>query len=590
MLAFQLWFAAFYAVAFGPGLAWLLSKLVRASGSLAVSNYELTGFFMSLPGILFLISFATINLALMFLNNSGLVLIAGAVRHRRQISALSLLRHNLFKFRRLATLGLCVLLGAVLLALPCAGIVALIAKTHLGAADINYYLAQEPPEWHRAKWQAIATVVVFGIVGAWAVLRLSVGIQFALYSDFSPLDCLKNSWRLTKNCWLPLLRVLLTWWLGLTLVSVAIGFVYTQCAQEVLEWSGLRLGWVSVTAGLSAAGYLLGGLAFGVIGGGVNEILLTNYFFDQAGSSAREPVMKPGGGETEFEKLFRLVAWGSAVVAVAVSIGGVIAALASIQADQRPLVTAHRGSSAKAPENSLSALRAAIEDGADFAEIDVQHTADGQLVLMHDADFMRVSGQSNALANVTLEQARQLDISGKFRHEFEGERIGTLQEAIDLVRGKMKLNIELKYNLPDPQLASDVVALIRKNDFADQSVLTSLDLAPLLEVEALWPELETGLIVTAVVGDVTKIPVDFYSLNFARASASFIDLAHKRGKDVHVWTINSVGQMNQMIEQGADNLITDVPEQVRELLHERSQLSHTELIALRLRNALIYGY
>lgn len=591
VLAFQLWFAAFYAVLFGPGLAWLLNKLVRTSGSLAVSNYELTSFFLSVPGILFLVTFSIINLALVFLNNSGLVLIAGAIRHGRSVSPLKLLQQNLLNFRRLATLGMWILLSLVVLALPCAGIVALIAKTHLGAADINYYLAEQPPEWFRAQRQAIAVIGVFGLLGGWIGLRWSVAIQFALYSTSSPLNCLKDSWRLTRKQWIPLLGMLAVWWVGITLVSLIIGAAYTALNHMALEWSGLNLGWVMFVVGMVAGGYLIGGLSYGVVSAGVNELLLTNYFFDRVDSSIRYPEPRSVDvGDSRFEKMFRTVAWSSAIIAVVISISGVAASLASVRADQNPLVTAHRGSSAKAPENSLSALRLAIEHESNFAEIDVQHTADGQLVLMHDADFMRVSGVPARLANVSLEQARRFDISGKFKTEFAGEKIGTLQEAIDLARGKMKLNIELKYNLADPTLANDVVELVLNNNFSDQCVLTSLELSPLLQIEERWPELETGLILTAVVGDATKFPVDFYSLNSAQATPAFINLAHKRGKDIHVWTINTREQMNQMIEQDADNLITDVPDQVRELLRERGELSQAERMALRLQNGLLYGY
>lgn len=591
ILEFQLWFGALSAVIFGPGLAWLLNRLVGASGSLAVSNYELAGFFLSVPGMCFLAAFSTLSLALLFLNNAGLVMIAGAIRNDRPVSPLRLLNQNLFRFPKLATLGAWVLLSVFVLAVPCVTSFWIIFETHLGEADINYYLSQRPPEWLRAQWLAGTVLGVFGMLGGWIALRWSVAIQYALYSDLSPLNCLRESWRLTRRRWFSLLRVLATWWVGLTLVSVAIGFVYSLISHAVLEGSGLELRWVVPVVAIVSTGYMIGGFAYGVVGGGVNELLLTNYFFDHVNQSVTYPTVSVGADSTlPYERAFRRVAWIAAMVAVVGAIVGAAGALASVRTDQQPLVTAHRGSSAVAPENSLSALKLAIEHHSDFAEIDVQHTADGHIVLMHDADFMRISGQPYQLEKVTLRQARQFDISGKFKSEFGGEQIGTLQEAIDLVRGKMKLNIELKYNRKDPELAGDVVALILRNDFADQCVLTSLDLDPLLEIEEKWPGLETGLIVTAVVGDVTRIPVDFYSLNFARATPAFISLAHKRGKDVHVWTINSVEQMNQMIELGADNLITDVPDEVRQLLEYRSRLTKAERVALRLRNALLHGY
>ena len=131
-------------------------------------------------------------------------------------------------------------------------------------------------------------------------------------------------------------------------------------------------------------------------------------------------------------------------------------------------VTAHRGSSARAPENTLSAVRQAITDGADFAEIDVQTTADGELVVLHDGDLMRMAGDSRRLRDLTLSQAKELDVGKKFNAEFEGERIPTLAEVIRLSRGRIQLNIELKYNWPDPSLAGKVVELLRREGFPDQ--------------------------------------------------------------------------------------------------------------------------
>jgi glycerophosphoryl diester phosphodiesterase len=591
VLFFQLWLAALSAVAFGPALAWLLNRLVSASGSMAVSNYELVGFFLSVPGVIFLVVFSTISLGLIFLNNSGLVVISGALRHDDSVSPVRLLQHNLTKFRRLALLGLWALLFGVILAIPFVLTLWLIVQTQLGAADINYYLATEPPEWIRAKRLAGSTIGVFVLIGGWVALRWSVAIQHLLYSEASPLSCLGESWRLTRGRWGSLFLLLAMWWIGLTVVSGGIGFVYTAAGSTLLEWAGLSLGWVTIVVALIAAGYLIGGVAYGVVGAGINELLLTEFFFEHAGSSVqfRKPPEKLAS-ETRLELTFRRVVWASAAIALVGSVSGIVGALSSVRTDHQPLVTAHRGSSASAPENSLSALKLAIEQRADYSEIDVQHTADGVIVLMHDADFMRIAGEPYKLDKVTLRQAREFDISGKFKDEYAGERVGTLQEAIDLARDKMKLNVELKYNRPNADLASSVVELIRKNDFEDQCVITSLELAPLLAIEEKWPDMETGLIVSAVVGDVTRIPVDFYSLNSAQATPSFINLAHKRGKGVHVWTINTSRQMNQMIEQGADNLITDVPDQVRDLLRYRSELSPAERMALRMRNALLYNY
>ena len=167
-------------------------------------------------------------------------------------------------------------------------------------------------------------------------------------------------------------------------------------------------------------------------------------------------------------------------------------------------VTAHRGASVRAPENSMAAFREAYEAGTDYVELDVQRTRDGAIVVIHDGDLMRMGGDPRKVQDLTLAEIETIDIGRKRGPQYAGERVPTLAEVIDYAQGRFRINIELKYNVPDPQLAAAVVALLREKQFLDQVVITSLDHAALRQVEKLQPSLETGLIVTAAVGNVTR--------------------------------------------------------------------------------------
>src|SRR5262249_32888341 len=138
-------------------------------------------------------------------------------------------------------------------------------------------------------------------------------------------------------------------------------------------------------------------------------------------------------------------------------------------ADRPPvLVTAHRGHARAAPENTLSAMRKAIESRADYAEMDVQLTADGKVVLLHDRDLKRLAGVSRRLDELSYDEVRQLDVGSWFAPAFSGERVPTLAEVIALCRGKIRLNIELKFFGPDRRLARAVAELIREQDFESE--------------------------------------------------------------------------------------------------------------------------
>lgn len=147
---------------------------------------------------------------------------------------------------------------------------------------------------------------------------------------------------------------------------------------------------------------------------------------------------------------------------------------------------AHRGASAYEPENTLRAFRRAIELGADMSELDVQLSKDGALVIMHNSSVDATTNGHGLVRDLTLMELQQLD-AGK------GERVPTLQQAIDLVRGKNGLYIELKA----PETPRPTVTLLRANQFtADHQVIVGSFSADLVrETKNLAPEISTALLV-----------------------------------------------------------------------------------------------
>ncbi len=246
------------------------------------------------------------------------------------------------------------------------------------------------------------------------------------------------------------------------------------------------------------------------------------------------------------------------------------------------LVTAHRGSSLQAPENSLSAIRQAIDDGADFAEIDVQETRDGTLVLLHDTDLMRIAGLPKKIWEVDYAEIKDLDAGSWFSDAFATEHIPTLEQAMDLAQGRIRLNIELKYNGHDQDLAGRVARLVKTRGFSDHCIITSLDAKGLIAVSAIAPDLRLGLIVTVSMGDVSQLPVDLLSMNREQATPAQVRTNRGKGLETHVWTINDRSDMARMIERGVNNIITDEPALLRQVIAERAALSDAELLLLSL--------
>ena len=108
-------------------------------------------------------------------------------------------------------------------------------------------------------------------------------------------------------------------------------------------------------------------------------------------------------------------------------------------------LTAHRGASTSAPENTMPAMEAAVDQMADFAELDVQETRDGVLVLFHDSTLERIDGTRRTIRSLSWDELQQVDAGGWYSEQYSGTRIPKLEDVIEYVRGRMMLNIEIKY-------------------------------------------------------------------------------------------------------------------------------------------------
>lgn len=236
---------------------------------------------------------------------------------------------------------------------------------------------------------------------------------------------------------------------------------------------------------------------------------------------------------------------------------------------RRVEITAHRGSSMGAPENSLSALRQAIADGADWAEVDVQETADGVLVLLHDADLRRVAGCDARIWELPFAEVRALDAGSWFSPHFAGEPIATLAEALDLARGRIGLNLELKDNGHQRHLAERTAELVRARAQPGRCLITSASPILLRRVRAAAPEVPIGLVVTAPGQDAGDLRLDLVSLHLRLATPERVRANRAAGLATHVWTVNDPAEMRRLIALGVDNLITDQPALLRRILADR---------------------
>ena len=231
-------------------------------------------------------------------------------------------------------------------------------------------------------------------------------------------------------------------------------------------------------------------------------------------------------------------------------------------------ITAHRGSSSGAPENTMAALEKAVEEMADRAEIDVQETADGVIVLCHDTSLKRVAGINTKVSDLTLEQIKKLDVGSWFSSEYQGEQIPTLEEVMEYAKGKIDLNIEIKNLGNSSGLPEKVIELVEKHEMQEQCVITSTNRFYLKRVKAVNPEIRTGYIISAAYGNFYSDEfIDLISIRSSFVTERMIESAHEAGKAVHAWTVNGKVEMERLKQLGVDDMITDRPVLAREILY-----------------------
>jgi glycerophosphoryl diester phosphodiesterase len=247
-----------------------------------------------------------------------------------------------------------------------------------------------------------------------------------------------------------------------------------------------------------------------------------------------------------------------------------------VRMDDDVVVIAHRGAAGRAPENTLASVAAAIEDGADFVEIDVQETLDGRVIVIHDADFMRVGNNPLRVWDGTFEEIRQIDIGSWFGPAFVGQHPPTLEEVLEMCRDKAHVVIELKYYGHDQQLEQRVVNIVEDAGMADQIEVMSLKAEAVQTMKSLRPRWKVGLLTAKAVGDLTTTESDFLAVHSGIATNAFVRRAHAAGKDVYAWTVNDRRNMFRMMTAGVDGLITDEPAAARQVIETRAELSSGE--------------
>jgi len=237
-----------------------------------------------------------------------------------------------------------------------------------------------------------------------------------------------------------------------------------------------------------------------------------------------------------------------------------------------PQVIAHRGASAEAPENTPAAFRRALAIGVDAVELDVHLSADGEPVVLHDPLLERTTDGRGPVGGLSLAELRRLDAGRWFGEPFAGERILTLAEALDFLRG-VRVIVEVK-NAPVayPGIAARVAAVIRESGHPAVTV-SSFDHPVLVEIKTQMPFLETAVLYVARPVNPLRLAQDagagVLHPHWAMLTPDLVTSAHTAGLRVEVWVVDEPEDLQRIVALGPDGVMTNHPERLRAVLAGR---------------------
>ena len=578
---------AYKAIAFAllmPATTLLLYWLRARTSQRVVADTDIAMFFLTTPtGIVTLILGGSLIVAITAVEASCLMAVGVGQSQGVSLNGRGALRFgaaNALNVLRLSGhMVLRVMLGVLPFALA-AGVVYLVL---LRAHDINYYLAEHPPEFWIAAFLIGLIGIGFALLLARTIARWAFAWPLVVFEQVHPRQALGESARRAAGSY------------GLILASLAMGAASAFVVTSTLTWLMRAIGFwgaPSVAGSLPLLLLFLGlwtlvaavlALAVNVVNFSLFAMVLTRLYQRLAQRTPASVAQYAG-------EVWRIRLTGRSGIGllalVVLGMGGVAALAFLATRNQAPVVIiAHRGSSAVAPENTLAAFRLAAEQRTDLVELDVQESSDGQVLVAHDADLMKVSGNPASIWETDAATLRAIDIGTYKDPRYAAERVPTLAEALAICKGRCKVLVELKSYGHNQRLEERVVQIVEAAGMVNECEFMSLDHDMVRKMKELRPSWRVGILVAKAMGDLTEWNADFLAVEARMASRRFVRRAHRAGQDVYIWTANDPAWMLVGLTRGVDGLITDHPDVARRVIAARARLSEPQrlLVALLIR-------
>ncbi|MED0961780.1 glycerophosphodiester phosphodiesterase [Bacillus paramycoides] len=561
VLTFQLVYKLLAAIVFIPLFGIIFNKLLYFGGYANATNDELLAFLKTPYGILAIVILSILALFLIFTEFAVLIIISYFAHKRQKVK----LRPILYKtVTYLPSLFTYCLPGFILYA------VVLLPLLNMGYETALIPQIQIPNfitgELFKTTMGQVGYYTFFAVV-AYLNLRWIFVLPIVVLEQKPFRVAARKSATLVKESFFKVLFFLVGFFISIGIVYVVFFGIYLLCLWGVYEFTNPK-GTFALLAESTMSVFLTSTLyLFSFIVTPFYIMAITRLYLQKV---PVEDVLLEEGldySKTKADKcFFKKHRWkfiGVYIVGI-ITAGMVVAFIVTFISNsyKEPIIMAHRGYISKGVENTKEAVQGAIDAKADYAEIDVLQTKDGELAVIHDLKLKRLANANVHVSDLTMDELRQLTLS---QDGFSGQ-ISTLDEIIKLAKGKIKLNIEVKLHGGEKDFVNKVLKTIKDNDFEKQCVIQTLHYPLIKEFKRANPDIKVGYILYASRANLKNVKADFYVAEEYMLNKKLVKEARKLNKPIYVWTVNDMESLKAYYKLNVDGIITDYPEDARETI------------------------
>ncbi|WP_028611710.1 glycerophosphodiester phosphodiesterase [Paenibacillus harenae] len=570
-LLFEYLFMLLTSFAIIPIMTFIFNRIIRVVGSGSLLNGEVYRIGLTYTGVLGLIAICLVAVLVLFIEFGVIITIAQQNYFGKEVLIADAFVTTLRQTPKLFGFGTIQLLFFLLFLLPF--IDSPMSSSLFGFFNLSIFVNSRLPDTPGF------VLAVYGLIFAasvYTILRWIFVLHFIMIEGKSVRSAIRSSLQLTKGRRLTIFISLFL----LNAVIFALGFFLISSISYLPSWLDINV-LKAFTDHYSLTLSTVFTYMFTLLLVPVNMIFLTRLFYNY---SRRRGIMPKDQLRLHRSRLLglmerRILAYLKSrtrkrilylsIAAVYLSLALLVSYAANdnlVYAKWSVLLSAHRGDTLEAPENSLLAVQSAIDKGIPAVEIDVQLTKDGVVVLHHDYNLMRMTGTAQRVNELTYDEVSKLTLGHPYGEQAEPQRIPMLAEVLAAAEGKAKLIIDLKPYGPGEALSREVVSLIEQFDLVQDCYIQSFDQLSLQQIRQLNPDIKIGQILFFAVGDLSLLDVDFYTIEMAMLTEQFVERAHQNGREVWVWTVNSERILKEVLQFEIDGIITDYPARAQSMV------------------------